>query len=73
MVDLLIVDREDECFLVCFIFPTERFPVLHCEAPEDLASLRFDERDSGSLVVTERVELSSCPSVGAPSEEKGHL
>jgi len=46
---------------------------MHSEAPEDLASLRFNECDCGPLVITERVELTRCPSVDAPSEEKGHL
>jgi hypothetical protein len=46
---------------------------MHSEAPEDLASLRFNERDTGPLVITVSVELSRCPSVCAPSEEKGNL
>ena len=46
---------------------------MHGEAPKDLAYLRFNECDCGSLVITESVELGNCPSVGAPSEEKSNL
>ena len=46
---------------------------MHGEAPKDLASLRFNKCDCGSLVITESVELRCCPSVSASSEEKGHL
>ena len=71
-IDLLIINREYLCFFILFM-STFWFPVMHGEAPEDLASLRFNECYCRSLFITERVELSSCPSVGAPSEEKGHL
>ena len=72
-VDLLIINREYECFFIYFICPAQWFPALHSKAPEDLASLRFNDCYCRSFVITERVELSRRPSVGASSEEKSHL
>jgi hypothetical protein len=67
-VDLLVIYREYEWAIICFKLTIKRFPALHSETPEDLASLRFYDCDCGSLIITESVELIRCPSVGAPSK-----